>query len=88
MSEESEKQSEKEALRLTLADARQGDRLIVGPANGQGAQRRLWDLGVMPGATVKVLARHPWMGPVVVAADGIQVAIGRGLAAKIPVSRA
>ncbi|HHW25948.1 MAG TPA: ferrous iron transport protein A [Firmicutes bacterium] len=73
---------------MTLAEARPGDNLTVEPVAGQGVLRRLWDLGVLPGSTVKVLASHPFRGPVVIAADGIQVAIGRGLAAKVPVSRA
>jgi len=73
---------------MTLAEARPGDKLMVEPVAGQGVQRRLWDLGVLPGSTIKVRACHPFLGPVVLDADGIQVAIGRGLAAKIPVSRA
>jgi ferrous iron transport protein A len=72
---------------VTLAEARPGDNLVVEPVTGQGIQRRLWDLGILPGSTVRVLARHPFRGPIVVSADGIQVAIGRGLAAKIQVSR-
>lgn len=42
----------------------------------------------MPGAFIKVLARHPLRGPLVVAADGIRVAIGRDLASRIAVSTA
>lgn len=76
------------ALTTTLADARPGDRLIIEPATGTGIQRRLWDLGVLPGSIVEVVASHPFRGPVVVMVGASQVAIGRGLASSITVSKA
>ena len=71
---------------MTLADAHKGQRLVVRLDAGPNSQRSLWDLGITPGASIEVVAKHPLRGPLVVAADGIRVAIGRDLASKIPVT--
>lgn len=68
---------------MTLADARPGDRLVVGSAMGRGAEMRLWDLGVVPGTVVQVIAAHPFHGPVLVKVGGTKVAVGRGLAGSV-----
>ncbi|MEX0974047.1 MAG: FeoA family protein [Bacillota bacterium] len=70
---------------MTLADARSGDTLVVGSAMGRGAQIRLWDLGVIPGTVVQVIAAHPFRGPVLIKTGGTKVAVGRGLADSVSV---
>ncbi|HHW17577.1 MAG TPA: ferrous iron transport protein A [Firmicutes bacterium] len=73
---------------MTLEDAPVGHELVIDQiAAGEGATRRLLDLGVYPGVRVSVIASHPWRGPVVVRVGGTQVALGRGLARKILVRR-
>ncbi|QUL98838.1 MAG: ferrous iron transport protein A [Candidatus Fermentithermobacillus carboniphilus] len=69
---------------MTLEEAPVGLELVIDQiAAGEGATRRLLDLGVYPGVRVSVIASHPWRGPVVVRVGGTRVALGRGLARKI-----
>jgi len=54
---------------------------VVEVRGGRGAFRRLFELGIIPGQTLKVVFNDA--GPVVVERGGTRFAIGRGLAAKI-----
>lgn len=72
----------------TLAAAAPGSRVrIVSLPRGRGAVARLLTLGLTPGRVVVVAdnrPEYPW-SPVIVDVGGIEVAIGRGLAARINV---
>jgi len=59
---------------------------VEGVAGGWGAATRLAALGVLPGRKVTVVANDAG-GPLVVAVGPTRVAVGRGLATKILVSR-
>lgn len=73
---------------MTLADARPGQRLVVEKITaGRGASRRLWDLGILPGAELTVIASHPFRGPILVKAGEASVAVGRGLASHVLVKK-
>lgn len=72
---------------MTLDKVSPGGRVIVRPVRGQGMARRLYDLGIMPGAELEIIASHPFRGPVLVRASGTTIALGRGLAQMIPVTR-
>ncbi len=68
----------------TLASLRSGEEAEVKSIEaGPGLERRLERLGLRPGITVRKVSDS---GPVVVALGGCQVAIGRGVAAKVKVS--
>ncbi len=54
---------------------------IIRVEGGRGAFRRLFELGIIPGETIRVVFNDA--GPVVVERGGTRFAIGRGLAAKI-----
>ncbi len=54
---------------------------------GDGAIKNLTNLGLSVGNTIKILRRSRLGGPVVVYYRGSEIAIGRGLALKIRVSR-
>jgi ferrous iron transport protein A len=58
---------------------------VVEVDGGQGANRRLAQLGILVGATVHVLRAAPLGGPVLVEVQGSTVAVGRGLARKVSV---
>ena len=60
--------------------------IIVSIAGGRGATKRLADLGLRPGAGIKVLRKAFFSGPVQIEACGSKLVIGRGLAAKIYVT--
>jgi len=70
---------------MTLDEVRPGDKAIIEPLRGLGKERRLLDLGIIPGTEVEVIASHPFHGPIVVRVSGTAVAVGRGLARAIPV---
>lgn len=73
---------------MTLLDARPGDEIIIDTAQvSKGAVRRLWDLGLLPGTKVTVVASHPFKGPILVKAGQSTVAVGRGLAARIRIMK-
>lgn len=73
---------------MTLVDTKSGDEVVIESAQlGRAAQRRLWDLGLIPGIRVKTISCHPFRGPILVRVGESTVAVGRGLAGKIYVSK-
>jgi len=60
--------------------------LIIGTDKGHYAERRLFELGFVPGAEVEMLSKHPFKGPLVVKLGGAQIAVGRGVAAAVKIS--
>ena len=56
---------------------------IVRIEGGYGLQRKLRTLGIREEKTVKMVARQPIKGPVVIEIDNRQTTIGRGMANKI-----
>jgi ferrous iron transport protein A len=70
-----------EKLLTELSPGEQGT--IVAVHGGRGLQARLRNLGLVKGQTIRKLSALAWGGPVVVEVKRTQVAIGRGMAAKI-----
>lgn len=60
--------------------------LVHALAGGRGVARRLAELGLVPGATVRVLSAGRG-GPVLVEVRGSRIALGRGMADKVLVRR-
>jgi ferrous iron transport protein A len=46
-------------------------------------QRRLRTLGIREGKSLKIVAIHPFAGPLVVEVDGREITLGRGIAQRI-----
>jgi ferrous iron transport protein A len=59
---------------------------IVELPGGSGFLHRLRGIGIKENKTVRVIAKHPFSGPVVLEVDGKQVTIGRGMAERIAVA--
>ena len=58
---------------------------LVAIQGGRRLRKRLADLGLTPGTTVRVVQANP-MGPLIVAfKDDVRLALGRGMAHKIQV---
>jgi ferrous iron transport protein A len=71
---------------ITLLSVKQGERCVVGTIQGgDDFQRRLRNMGVREGKKIKMVARHPLAGPLVIEVDDRKLTIGRGMAAKIAV---
>ncbi|RJQ08824.1 MAG: ferrous iron transport protein A [Bacillota bacterium] len=70
-----------------LAELKAGESgRILGVAGGHGALGRLMALGFVRGREVKVI-RNDSLGPVITALGDSRVAVGRGLAWKVRLSR-
>lgn len=71
---------------LLLTSLREGEEGTVHSISGKrGMANRLAAMGLVPGTKIKVL-RNSW-GPVIVLASNTRVAIGKGQASKILISR-
>lgn len=63
---------------MTLADLTQGTAsLITSIAEGNGSQKRLFQLGVIPGVTAHVLRSAPFGDPIQVRIEGTLLSIRR-----------
>jgi ferrous iron transport protein A len=68
----------------TLLDPRVNKKArMVGVRGGWGIHRRLGELGIHPGDIMTVLRRGAFGGPILIEIHGYQVALGRGVAARI-----
>ncbi len=69
---------------ISLADAPAGrDLEIVSLLRGHGMQFRLRNLGLSEGRTIRKVSSVAWGGPVVVAIQRSQIAVGRGMARNV-----
>lgn len=75
-------------METELIQMRDGEKAVVRRvAGGMGMSRHLGALGIREGKMLKVVARHPFGGPVVIEIDGRAITIGRGIAARIWVEK-
>jgi len=73
---------------IFLVELQQGEEAtIVALHGGCGFQHRLRSVGLKEGKTLRMVARHPLAGPLVVEVEGRQITIGRGMVQKITVTR-
>ena len=71
---------------IGLNELRSGQSGVVrGVAGGFGIVRRLESLGLRPGKVVTKISSQFLAGPVTVTVDGREIAMGRGMAAKVQV---
>ncbi len=79
-----ERESGRPRLLAQLSRMRPGDLGKVAFTKGGGtACQRIGDMGLCPGAEVKVINAAPFQGPVEIEVRGTRLAIGRGLADKV-----
>ena len=72
---------------MELARAPQGARVrVIAVYGGPGLQRRLMEMGLVPGSIVEVVNNN--RGPVIVRVRGVLIALGRGMASRIIVEPA
>jgi len=50
---------------------------------GRGIQRRLAQLGFLPGNRVRIIRSAPFHGPLLLEVEGREIVLGRGVAAHI-----
>ena len=71
-----------------VTQLRQGELATVVALNG-GCEfkRKLRSVGIKEGKTVRMVASHPFSGPLVVEVDGRQITLRRGMAQRIAVAQ-
>ncbi|SHG87390.1 ferrous iron transport protein A [Thermosyntropha lipolytica DSM 11003] len=52
---------------------------------GVNGQRRLFEIGLIPGTELKLLSSHPFNGPLVLQVGNAKIALGRGMAEAVEV---
>lgn len=73
---------------MTLLDAEQGLWVrVIGFSGGENFQRRLAQLGFLPGSEARVVRIAPFHGPILIEADGREIVLGRGVANRILVEK-
>ena len=72
----------------TLLDAEQGVWVrVIGFKGGEQFQRRLAQLGFLPGSEARVVRVAPFHGPLLIEADGREIVLGRGVAHRVLVEK-
>lgn len=74
---------------MRLLDLQPGELARVAEIiKGEKAQNRLYEIGLVPGALIEVISRHPFHGPLVLRLGNAEFALGRNLARMVEVERA
>jgi len=60
--------------------------IVVKVSGGRGAVKRLYDMGLVPGAKIRIVRNALFRGPVEIEVKGSRLVIGRGLASRVLVS--
>lgn len=69
---------------ITLTDLNEGEKGIISHASGGfGLVRRLAEMGLTPGAEVKLLRKCVFRGPIEIEVRGTALALGYGVASKV-----
>ena len=58
---------------------------VVGVAGGIGMERRLAQLGFLPGNKLRIIRSAPFHGPLLLDVEGREIVLGRGVAVKVMV---
>lgn len=71
----------------TLAQLEIGDRGVVAKVNGEGAiRRRLFDMGITPGAEVYLRKKAPLGDPIEIAIRGYELTLRKAEAANVEIA--
>ncbi len=58
---------------------------VEGISGGIGMERRLAQLGFLPGNKLRIIRSAPFHGPLLIEVEGREIVLGRGVAARIHV---
>ena len=56
---------------------------VIKVAGGMGMERRLAQLGFLPGNKVRIIRSAPFHGPLLLDVEGREIVLGRGVAVKV-----
>ena len=72
---------------MTLRDMRVGQEAkVLEIAKGTSAERKLFEIGIIPGAKIRLVSRHPFRGPLVLEIGNSKIAVGRGIANSVVIA--
>ncbi|MDZ4158604.1 MAG: FeoA family protein [Anaerolineaceae bacterium] len=73
---------------MVLLDAPAGSTVrILGFEGGRGFEKKMRQVGLMPGDCARVLRQAPFDGPFLVEVRGREIALGKGVASQIIVEK-
>jgi ferrous iron transport protein A len=58
---------------------------VINLTGGLGMERRLAQLGFLPGNKVRIIRSAPFHGPLLLDVEGREIVLGRGVAARVMV---
>ncbi|MCD6356639.1 MAG: ferrous iron transport protein A [Anaerolineaceae bacterium] len=58
---------------------------VVNFRGGRGMQRRLMQLGFLPGNKIRIIRTAPFRGPLLLEIEGREIVLGRGVASHVMV---
>ncbi len=57
--------------------------IMTGVEGGIGMERRLAQLGFLPGNKVRIIRAAPFRGPLLIEVEGREIVLGRGVASRV-----
>ena len=71
-------------MQKPITDLKEGEKAtIIAFEGGQGFLHKLRTMGIMEGKEIKLIAVHPFGGPIVIEINNRETTLGRGMAQKI-----
>lgn len=58
---------------------------VISIHKGRGAERRMLEMGIVPGAEIEMLGKHPFHGPILLQVGNTRIALGRRMAEALEV---
>jgi len=74
---------------MILSEMKPGQKAsVIKIVNGSVSERRLFEIGIVPGASLHLLSRHPFHGPLIIQVGGSKIALGRRMAKSVEIELA
>lgn len=71
---------------MNSIDMKRGQKAIVRSiSKGIGVERKIFEMGIMPGTEIQLLEKHPFKGPLLFQVGPTRIVLGRGIATSLEV---
>ncbi|HPF21590.1 MAG TPA: FeoA family protein [Syntrophomonas sp.] len=71
---------------MLATEMKKGQKAMVRSfGRGRGMERRLFEMGIMPGTEIELLEKHPFKGPLLFQVGQARIVLGRNIAAHLEV---
>lgn len=58
---------------------------VLSILGGRGIEKRMLEMGIVPGTEIALIGKHPFRGPVIFQVGGVRIAVGRKMAESLEV---